>query len=134
MARAQQLARTLLIAALVLGLNALGILSAMHGRHPSHSRANVSHGHHGSSRRASRNGGNYADEAHAIDAHDAHTDSQVTQKPHKASHAAPLFAVLTLSPMLFAPEFIDAPLANVDEVARGSAARAPGAARAPPLS
>lgn len=131
MARVLNLGRTLLLTALVLGLNALGLMSAMHGRHPSHAKANVTHGHHGSSRRASRNGGSYADEAHVID---SHFDSQAKQKPHTASHSGALVAVIAASPVLFAPEFIDAPLANVDEVARGSAARAPGAARAPPIS
>jgi hypothetical protein len=131
MTRLHQLGRTLLLSALVLGLNALGLLALTHARHPSHMRANVTHGHHAPSRRASRggNGGGSSLQA-SVD----HTDSHVAprSKPmHDVSHS---LAFVAITARMFAPEFVSAPLAEVSEVARGSAPRAPGDARGPPLS
>ncbi len=128
--RFQQFGRTLLLTALVLGLNVLGMLAITHARHPNHARANVAHGHGSSLRRATRDQAGADDDGEVPDvAGDVHVAK--THQRWPLSHIGALRAELI---RLFSPEFISAPLAAVPSVARSSAPRAPGISRGPPTA
>lgn len=127
--RFQQLGRTLLLSALVLGLNVLGVLAITHARHPHHARANVAHGHGNSLRRLSREQAGADDEQpDSPDIAVSHASRQ-QHWPHSASAAlhAQLFD-------LFAYGFVESPKQAITVIATGSAPRAPGAPRGPPTA
>jgi hypothetical protein len=134
MAKVQQFGRTLLLAALVLGLNALSLLALTHARHPGHMRANVSHGHHSASRRASRDGEGPDADADAVQTDSNHADSCVPPQSRSAGALSHLSWFMASPTRLCVPDVASVLTAAAPGLAWPSAPRAPGGARAPPLS
>jgi hypothetical protein len=130
----------LLLSAIFAGLNLLCFLGIMHGRHVvHHTRVNYSHiPAHGPRRAGGR--GRESMVAAAVDVVIEH--SVVDHMPKAAlsmgaaaGHAAGAqVAIITAASVLPAPEEAIEPLAQENVLALGSAPRAPGLGRAPPLS
>lgn len=131
--------RSILLAALVLGLNVLCLIGWSHGHHVQrHSRVNYSHipphGSHRPTVRGNRSSsGNSATDVHAAD----HASSHVAPKSRPIEtlplmHAAVAMAAAVQS---FEPQLTSITyLRNADVLARGSAPRGPSAPRAPPIA
>lgn len=130
--------RSVLLAALVIGLNVLCLFGWAHGRHVQrHARVNYTqippHGSHRPTIRGNRaSSGSSASDVHTAD----HASSHVAPK-YRPTHTPPVMhaavALLSTAPS-FEPERSVTFLRNADVLARGSAPRGPSAARAPPLA
>ena len=132
------ISQRLLIAAIFVGLNALCFLGVAHGRHVHrHTRVNYSHipGH--SSRSGSRDSSSGL--VATVDLPD-HIDLAITAQVHQvvvlsASSTPAPAAHPPASPMLVHPEEnIEPLLVRENVLALGSAPRAPGLGRAPPVA
>jgi hypothetical protein len=129
----------LLLSAIFVGLNLLCFLGIMHGRHVvHHTRVNYSHIPAHGPRRAGGRG-----RESMVAAIDAVIEHAVVDHIPKAAlsmgaavgqAAGAQVAMVTATFMLLTPEEAIEPLAQENVLALGSAPRAPGLGRAPPLS
>lgn len=136
MAFIRHLGRNLMLAALVLGLNALCYVGYTHGRHAQHySRVNYTHvpphGTHRPTGRGARSQRLNTSDNQAAD----HIELHVASKSRPMHPVLPMHAMAQLAVLpVVQPETTSEPLALVNVVALGSAPRAPGGSRGPPLS
>ncbi|WP_035351115.1 hypothetical protein [Edaphobacter aggregans] len=140
MIRQKAISYRLLLTAIFAGLNLLCFMGIMHGRHVvQHTRVNYSHIPANGPRRAGERSGRES----VVAAIDAVIDHAVVDHLSKAAlsmsvaagpAAGAQVAVATASLVLPAPEDRTEPLAQENVLALGSAPRAPGLGRGPPLS
>ena len=128
----------MLLSAIFVGLNLLCFMGIMHGRHVvHHTRVNYSHIPAHGPRRASGRSGRESVTA-AVDAVIDHAIVDHMPKAAlsmgKAAGPAASALVATATFVLPVPEDRTEPLAQENVLALGSAPRAPGLGRAPPLS
>jgi hypothetical protein len=138
--RQKAISDRLMLSAIFVGLNLLCFMGIMHGRHVvQHTRVNYSHITAQGPRRA---GGRIGRES-VVAAVDAVIDHAIVDHMPKAAlsmgkaagpAAAAQVAIATATFVLPAPEERAEPLAQENVLALGSAPRAPGLGRAPPLS
>lgn len=132
----KHLVRSLLLMALALGMNLLSYADSAHGRMAPH-RSRISYSHlppHGSHRPTGRSGRTLrmaAADNHSADQTEASVAAKL--KPIDPTVVLPAVAILQHS-MLLVPEMTSTPLAQVNVIAIGSAPRAPGGSRAPPIA
>lgn len=139
MIRQKTISDRLLLGALVFGLNVLCFLGIAHGhRVTRHTRVNYSHVHVHSSRRAGARG-DYHSVAATVEAYLDH--AVVDHLPHvtlskitPVSKVPVLPAALPERVLLSRPSERTEPLAAENVIAVGSAPRAPGLGRAPPVT
>jgi hypothetical protein len=141
MIRQKSISDRLLLSAIFVGLNLLCFMGIMHGRHVvHHTRVNYSHIPAHGPRRASGRSGR---ESGVVAAIDAVIDHSVVDHMPKAAlsmgkaagpAASAQVAIATATFELPVPEDRTEPLAQENVLALGSAPRAPGLGRGPPLS
>jgi len=136
MRKTHLLVRTALLMALALGMNLLSYVDIAHGRRAPHS-SRISYSHvppHGSHRPTGRSGRTLrlaAADNHAPEVAEATVIPKM--KPIDPVVVTPAIALAYQGPIL-QPEMLSEPLAQVNEIAAGSAPRAPGGSRAPPIA
>ena len=141
MIRQKSISDRLLLSTIFVGLNLLCFMGIMHGRHVvHHTRVNYSHIPAHGPRRA---GGRSGRESGVVAAIDAVIDHSVVDHMPKAAlsmgkaagpAASAQVAIATATFVLPVPEDRTEPLAQENVLALGSAPRAPGLGRGPPLS
>lgn len=139
MIRQKAISDRLLLGAIFFGLNLLCFLGIMHGHQVTrHTRVNYSHIPTHSSRRA---GSSRSDHETAANVVDAYLDHGSIDHAHKVTLSkAPLgdlhlqTAMVSSTFVLARPEERTEPLAEQNVIALGSAPRAPGLGRAPPIA
>ncbi|MBS1813693.1 MAG: hypothetical protein JSS87_02340 [Acidobacteria bacterium] len=132
----RHIGRSLLLASLVLGLNALCLIGWAYGRHAHrHTPVNYTHippyGSHRPTARGSRSANNSICENHVSDRALASHIAPNVRPVEKLLLMHGAVAVLSTAPAL-QPDRTTRLLPYVDTLARGSAPRAPGQSRAPP--
>ena len=139
MVRGKAISNRLLLGAIVFGLNILCFLGISHGyRGAHHTRVNLHVPHH-SSRKAGSSRSDSDSVAMMVEAYFDHSivdhtpqASLSTAKVHADMHDIP--TALLSTPLVFGLEDRTEPLAEENVMAVGSAPRAPGLGRAPPLA
>ena len=138
MVRRKAISNRLILGAIFVGLNLLCFLGITHGHHVvRHTRVNYSHISVHSTRRGGSRSGRY-DLTSSIDAVFDH--SVVDHIPHAAlstgtaGHSSLQLAVAAATFVLAQPEERTEPRAGENVIALGSAPRAPGLGRAPPIA
>jgi hypothetical protein len=140
MNRQKAISDRLLLGAIFLGLNVLCFLGITHGRHViNHTRVNYSHVSSSSLRRSGSSRSDSDGVATVVVAHLDHSfvdhSSKVTlSKGNPTGSVHALGAVLPQAFVFARPDERTEPLAEESVVALGSAPRAPGLGRAPPIS
>jgi hypothetical protein len=140
MIRQKAISERLLLGAIFFGLNLLCFLGIAHGRQiVHHTRINYSHIPAHSSRRAGSSRSDSESVGTVVTAYFDHSMSDHAPKvglsqgaPSGSMHVQPAVASATF--MLAQPEERTEPLAGENVVALGSAPRAPGLGRAPPIT
>jgi hypothetical protein len=137
MTRRKPISHKLLFGAIFAGLNLLCFLGAVHGHKVvPHTRINYSHIPAQGSRRSGAQTGFVASVdavvEHAVVVHPS--NSQAITALQGGSSVTPLVAVAPAKFKLPIPEGITEPLAQENVLALGSAPRAPGLGRAPPVA
>ncbi|WP_263408706.1 hypothetical protein [Terriglobus tenax] len=136
MRTSQHFVRTLLLTALALGMNLLSYADVAHGR-AAHHRSRISYSHvppHGSHRPTGRGGRTLRVAATDNQSSDSAEVALAPKlKPIHPAVPSPTVALLQQS-LLPQPENLSAPLAQAHVLAQGSAPRAPGGSRAPPIA
>lgn len=139
MNRQKAISDRLLLGAIFLGLNLMCFLGIMHGhRVIQHTRVNYSHIPAHSTRRAGGSGSDHDSVASIVAAHlDRSMIDHVSHPTLSHTHANLVGPQAVLAASLFVlarPEGRTEPLAEQNVIALGSAPRAPGLGRAPPIA
>ena len=139
MIRQKAISDRLLLGVIFFGMNVLCFLGITHGHHVTrHTRVNYSHVQVHSSRRAGGRG-DYHSVTATVDAYLDH--SVVDHTPQVTLSKAPVAGTVQVQPAVISniallprPEARTEPLSQESVIALGSAPRAPGLGRAPPIS
>ena len=139
MIRQRAISDRLLLGAIAFGLNLLCFLGIMHGHHVTrHTRVNYSHipTHH--TRRAGSSRSDHETAATVVEAHLDHGSvdhaAKVTLSKGSLVDLHQQVAIASSTFVLARPEERTEPLAEQNVIALGSAPRAPGLGRAPPIA